>query len=275
MKRMRTLVLLAGLTTLLPLAGCQNSAFKGTYLENTAIDQGPTATIQEVTALYQAGDYQSAYDLGRPIAWDRFREDRYEAAYLAGLSAQALGNLAEADKMLNKALSSEDESLSVDAADALGQVYSQQGRYAEAQRMLLWAAERLEGERQSRAYFFAGIAQQKLGQWSQARTTLVLARGLSRDAALRDQITQQINVTGWTLQLGAFTQRDLARQQAESVAQKSQDMQLGLPRLVEGQTVTGEPVTFVHVGQFTSYQSATRYRDALGKQGVIIRAMTP
>ena len=29
----------------------------------------------------------------------------------------------------------------------------------------------------------------------------------------------------------------------------------------------------VQVGQFTSYQSATRYRDALGTPGVIIKAM--
>jgi hypothetical protein len=52
-------------------------------------------------------------------------------------------------------------------------------------------------------------------------------------------------------------------------------MKLGLPRLVNGKTGSGEAVTFVHVGQFTSYQSATRYRDALGSPGVIIRALTP
>ena len=275
MKPTRPIVLLTALSATLALVGCQNSALKGTPLENTAVDMAPTATMPDVTARYQAGDYQAAYDLARPIAWDRFRDDRYEAAYIAGLSAQALGNLPEADKMLNKALASEDQTLSVDAADALGLVYSQQGRYAEAQRVLMWAAERLEGERQARAYYYAGIAQQKLGQWSQARTTLILARGLSRDASLKSSIDQQINVTGWTLQLGAFTQRELARKQAESVAQRSQDMSLGLPRLVDGKTASGEPITFVQVGQFSSYQSATRYRDALGKTGVIIRAMTP
>jgi tetratricopeptide (TPR) repeat protein len=275
MNRLPKLALLAALPALLALTGCYNSALKGTYLEDTAIDMAPTATIQEVTAMYQSGDYQAAFEQGKPIAWDRFRDDRYEAAYIAGLSAQKLGNLHEADKLLNKALASDDPSLAADAADALGLVYSQQGRYAEAQRTLLWAAERLEGERQAKAYYYAGIAQQKLGQWSQARTTLVLARGLSRDEAFRQQVSQQINVTGWTLQLGAFVQRELARKEAETVAQKSQDMRLGLPRLVDGETATGEPVTFVHVGQFTSYQSATRYRDALGKPGVIIRALTP
>lgn len=264
------LTLTAGLLT-----GCKNSAFKGTYFEDTAIDQAPTATIEEVTVAYSQGDYQTAYDLGKPIAWDRYRDDRYEAAYLAGLSAQTLGQLRNADKMLNKAIASPDPSLATDSADALGLVYSQQGRYAEAQRVLLWAAERLEGERKARAYFYAGIAQQKLGQWSQARTTLVLARGLTRDAAFKAQIDQQVNVTGWTLQLGAFTDRASARSLAESIAAKSRDMKLGLPRLVNGTTPEGDVVTLVHVGQFTSYQSATRYRDALGTPGVIIRALRP
>lgn len=259
----------------LPLVGCQNSALKGTYLEDSAIDMASASSIEELTSLYAQGDYRTAYDLGKQIAFDRFRNDRYEAAYIAGLSAEKLGDLRSADKMLNKALASPDETLAVDAADALGLVYSRQGRYTEAQRQLLWAAERLKGERQAKAYYYGGIAQQKMDYWSQARTTLILARGLSRDAALRAQIDQQISVTGWTLQLGAFTDAERARTQAEEVAATARDMKLGLPRLVTGTSGEGTPVTFVHIGQFTSYQSATRYRDALGKPGVIIRALTP
>lgn len=257
------------------LTGCQNSAFKGTYFENTYIDQAPTATIEEITVAYNQGDYQTAYALGNKVAWDRYRDDRYEAAYLAGLSAQALGQLQQADRLLNKSMGAPDPSLATDSADALGLVYSQQNRYAEAQRVLLWAAERLAGERKAQSYFYTGIAQQKLGQWSQARTTLVLARGLTQDAAFKRQISQQISVTGWTLQLGAFTDRSSARLLAESIAAKSRSMKLGLPRLVKGTTPESKSVTLVHVGQFTSYQSATRYRDALGTPGVIIRALTP
>lgn len=275
MNKLATLALLVALPACSVMVGCQNSAFKGTRLEGTQIDQGPTATMPEVTAMYEAGDHENAFIVGKQIALDRFRNDRYEAAYISGLSAQALGDLREADGLLNRALASPDPTLATDAADALGLVYSQQGRYVEAQRSLIWAAERLQGERQARAYYYAGIAQQKLGQWSQARTTLVLARGMSRDASLRSQIEQQINVTGWTLQLGAYTERERARIQAESIAAKSRDMRLGLPRLVNGMTNEGEAVTFVHVGQFTSYQSATRYRDAIGTPGVIIRALTP
>lgn len=274
---MHKLVLTALLAVLpaVALTGCTNSLLKGTYFEDSAIDRAPSATIAEITAFYEAGDYQAAYDTARPVAWDRFRADRFEAAYLAGLSAQALGDLPEAEKMLLKALGTEDESLAADASDALGLVYSQQGRYNAAHERLFWAAERLTGERKARATFYAGIAQQKLGQWSQARTTLIVAKNQSNDQVLRDQIDEQIQVTGWTLQLGAFSDRERARSRAQTVAAKSRDMQLGLPRLVNGTTATGEAVTFVHVGQFTSYQSAMRYRDALGVPGVIIRAMKP
>lgn len=267
--------LIATLPTLTLIPGCQNSLFKNTAFEGTVVDQASNATISDITLAYESGDYQTAYDLARPVAWDRYREDRFEAAYIAGLSAQSLGDLADAEKMLKKALRSADRSLAADASDALGLVHSQQGRYREAYGRLFWAAERLQGERKARATFYAGIAQQKLGQWSQARTTLILAKSRSTDAALKRQIDDQIQVTGWTLQLGAFANRDLARSQAESVAAKSSGMSLGLPRLVSGNTATGEAVTFVHVGQFTSYQSATQYRDALGQPGVIIRAMKP
>ena len=268
-------ILLAVLPALALLSGCQNSLFKGTALEDTVIDQAPASTIDEITVLYESGDYQAAYDAARPVAWDRYRDDRFEAAYIAGLSAQSLGDLAEAEKMLKKTLRTEDQSLAADAAYALGLVYSQKGRYREAYTQLFRSADQLFGERKALATFYAGIAQQKLGQWSQARTTLVLAKSRSADPALRSQIDEQIQVTGWTLQLGAFTNRDRARKQAQSIAAKAQDMRLGLPRLVAGSTAEGDAVTLVHVGQFTSYQSATRYRDALGTPGVIIRAMKP
>lgn len=274
MNHLARLLLLLALPAL-ALAGCQNSAFKGTALEDSAIDQAPTSSIEEITQRYEQGDHQGAYDLARPVAWDRYRKDRYEAAYIAGLSAQALGNLAEAEKMLKKAVDAPDETLVVDASDALGMVHSQQGRYDQAKRRLFYAAERLNGEREARAYFYAGIAQQKLGEWSQARTTLVLARSKTGDRTLREQINDQVQVTGWTLQLGAFTERERARSQAQTVAAQARELRLGLPRLVSGTSSRGDSVTFVHVGQFTSYQSAMRYRDQLGVPGVIIRAMRP
>lgn len=269
------LIALLGVMCLYLMTGCETSAFKGTMLEDTAVDWSSDASIEQITAMYEAGDYEAAYEAGRLVGFDTYRDDRFEAAYIAGLSAQALDKLPEAEQMLRRAALSQEMSLKVDAAYALGLVYSQQERYEQAKERLFFAAERLTGEKQAQAYYYAGIAQQKLGEWSQARTTLVLARNKTTDPPLRSLLSDQIQVTGWTLQLGAFTDRNRARVLAQSVAATASNMRLGLPTLVSSQTAEGTPVTLVHVGQFTSYQSATRYRDALGQPGVIIRAMRP
>ncbi|MEM1355489.1 MAG: SPOR domain-containing protein [Planctomycetota bacterium] len=257
----------------LPLAGCRNSGLKGTALEGTYVDQGPTGTVDQARTAYRNGQYDLAYQVAAPIADDIFADDRIDAAYIAGLAGKQVGYLDASAKYLNQALQSKDEQLKTDAAATLGLVYSQQGRYRPAAETLLWAAPRMTGEDAAQAYYYAGIAQQKLGFWSQARTTLILARGATADAGFRQQIEQQIAVTGWTLQVGAFTDAQLAQDQAETVARRAQNMGLGLPRLVPGRAADGTSMTFVHVGQFTSYQSATRYRDQLGATGVIIRAL--
>lgn len=260
---------------MLPLAGCRNSAFKGTALEGTYVDQGPTGTVGQATDAYRAGQYRTAYELSAPIADDIYHDERTDGAYIAGLSAKQLGQLSAANRYLNYAMrNTKDASLRTDAAASLGMVYAQQSNYEMAASTLLWAAERMEGEDQARAYYNAGIAQQKLGYWSQARTTLILARGKTGDATLKQLIDQQIAVTGWTLQVGAFSQPELARKQAQDVAAKAQSLGLGLPRLVPGSASDGTPMTFVHVGQFTSYQSANRFRDQIGAPGVIIRALS-
>lgn len=274
MKTARLFVCLLAVLILLPLAGCRSSGLKGTALEGSYVDYGPTGTLDQATAAYQAGQYQTAFNIAGPIADDIYADDRVGAAYIAGLAAKQLGRLQSATRFLNQALSSNDKSLKTDAAATLGMVYSQQGNYQPAADNLLYAGANLTGEDQAQAYYYAGIAQQKLGYWSQARTTLILARGRTADASLRQQIDQQIAVTGWTLQVGAFGQPDLAHEQAEQVAARAQSLGLGLPRLVPGRASDGTPMTFVHVGQFTSYQSASRYRDELGAPGVIIRALS-
>lgn len=274
MKTAQMIALSFAALSVLPLAGCRSSGLKGTALEGTIADQGPTGTVDQATAAYRNGQYDLAYQVAAPIADDRYADNRIDAAYIAGLAGKQLGYLEASARYLNQALKSKDEALKTDAAATLGMVYSQQGNYKAAADTLNWAAPRLSGEDAAQAYYYAGIAQQKMGYWSQARTTLILARGASADAAFRQQVEQQIAVTGWSLQVGAFSDSALARDQAEQVAQRAQSMGLGLPRLVPGRAADGTPMTFVHVGQFTSYQSANRYRDQLGATGVIIRAMS-
>lgn len=255
------------------LPACTDSTFRDTRLQGTYIDRSPVGTVDQAYAFYNAGDFRSAYATASPIAND-YLNDRYlEAAYVGGLSAMELGDLPQADRLLRQAAGSRDGALSVDATASLGMVYSQQGRYRQAASTLLGAAPKLTGENRAQAYYYAGIAQQKSGQWSQARATLYNAIRFTRDAALQAQIRQQLAATGWTLQAGAFSNAAFAQEQAQAIAQRSVDLGLGSPRLIQSTAANGQSLTLIQVGTFTSYQSAATYRDTLGVTGVIVKAI--
>lgn len=261
--------LLLALPVLVGVVGCTDSTLKQTYLEDTYVDRAPTGTVDDATAAYQYGDHATAYAIAKPIAGDYINPRHEEAAYIAGLSAYAMGRLGEASQLLNKAKASDDPALAADAAGQLGLVYSAQGRYPEAQDTLLWAAERLQGESKAQAFYYAGIAQQKRGQWSQARATLYNALRHTTDPATEAQVREQLATTGWTLQVGAFTQLAAANTAAQNVNDPATRLGLGQPRLVASTDAQGRPLTLVQVGTFTSYQSAARFRDNLGTAVII------
>ena len=252
-------------------AGCTDSTLKETYLEDSYLDRAPTGSVDAAYDAYRMGDYRAARAIAEPIARDYFRPRHLEAAYVAGLSANALGDTGHAERLLRQALATDNPSLAADAGAQLGLVYSQQGRYTSALEILLWAAEKQSGEDKAQSFYYAGIAQQKLGRWSQARATLYNAMRHADDPATKARIHEQLATTGWTLQLGAFRQRDSATTAAQNIADRSSRIGLGLPRLVDATGNGGQPLTLVQVGVFTSYQSAARFRDQLQTTGVIIK----
>ncbi len=231
----------------------------------------PEATRIEVASnAYHAGDYSVAYRYASSIAKSSSDRDRYTAAYIAGNSAQKLGDLANAEKYLKQASFSSDRRLAGDAAASLGLVYAQLGDYDISAKTLLRAADLLDGEDKAKAYFYAGVSLQKLGRWAQARTTLVLARQTSDDPAFCRQVDDQLAVTGYTLQVGAFRNAANARQAAEAVMSKCRDLQLAMPRLVSDNDRFGRDLTLVQVGEFATYYSALRVRGRFADSSIII-----
>lgn len=219
---------------------------------------------------YQAGDYPAAYSQASRIARSINAQGQDAAAYVAGLSAEQMGKLYDAERYLQQAARSKDKALAADALASLGLVHHKMGRYAAAARELNQAAASLDGEQKAHAYFYAGIAQQKLDRWPQARTSLLLARKFTRNASLRSQIDDQLAVTGYTVQLGAYSDADNARQAAQSVAQQAVDARLGAPRMVPGTDRYGRPLTLVQVGRFASFQAAQTARQKLSHTQAII-----
>lgn len=232
------------------------------------IKSQPVVTLDDANSAYQRGDYEQAYTFAAEIASAEPSLDSTEAAYIAGLSAGELGRTDKAVKYLRKAAEGFDKELAANAGVMLGLAYSTQERYALATDALLTAAPTLTGEDRAKAYFYAAVAQQKLGRWANARDHLTLARASSADPAFRKQVEEQIAVNGYTLQLGSFANVENAQAAADQVREAAKANRLGEPRLVPNAARPGQ--TLVHLGRFTTYTSAATYRDQLGVPGAFI-----
>ena len=249
------------LPALLALTGCAGSA-------------EAHAQLTEASTAYQQRRYDTAYRTAAGLAGTS-GDTGAQAAYLAGLAAEQLGRYQVARHYLQRAVRSRDESLASDALASLGLLHHRQGRYREAADALERAARQLTGEQRANAYFYAGIAQQKLDRWARARTAFMLARAATDDALLRQRIAQHLAVTGYTVQVGAFGERVNAQRTAEQYARLTRQLGLGPPRLVEGTSDAGRPLTFVQVGRFASYRAAQRARKQLrAQQSIVVPIMS-
>ena len=251
---MTAICLVAGLT--LCLAGCNTN-------------QGPNQ-LQLAQTQFQQGDYARAQVTAARAANTAGGRDRDLANYLAGISAYRLGNMTGAERYLSVASRSGDESLAADASATLGLIYSQQQQYAAAANAFMRGASLQEGEDRAQGYFYAGVAQQKLGQWPQARTSLLLARKSTSDKSLIDRIDEQLAVTGYTVQIGAFADRTNADNLASQYAGKVASAKLGSVYVTPGTTADGRTLNQVQIGRFATFGAASHAKTTLGLRDAVI-----
>ncbi len=184
-----------------------------------------------------------------------------EAYYLAGMSSHKLKKFATAKKMLHQASTSLDRQLAGDALTQLGLIYNKELQFAKAAAAFSGAAVKLNGQERAQCYFHAGLAQQNLGWWPRARSSLLLARGYNKKAELGRQIQAYLNTTGFTLQVGAFRQRSLAMRRAGELTRLTQNMRISLPRVTAENPSPKSPLLYrVHIGHFSSYNTAAAAR---------------
>lgn len=226
--------------------------------------------IAQISNAYHQGQYARAYQMAVPVARSYDSSSRAIASYYAGLSAEKLNKLNEASSYLLRATRSNDQGLSADAAAALGLVYSKLGDYKAATNAFYLAATKMTGEAQAKALLYEAIAQQKLGQFSKARANLVIARSLSRSASLKRKINSQMAITGYTIQVGAFSDKSRAKKAAQKWAKKIKSMNLGLPRMVSSTNSSGKHMILVQIGRFSTYASARISRQQLNNNRTII-----
>ncbi len=219
---------------------------------------------------FQQGNYTQAYSTAARAANATGGAERDLANYLAGVSAYRLGNMSAAERYLRVAALSKDESLAADASSTLGLIYSQQLQYAAAANAFMRGASLQHGEDRAQGYFYAGVAQQKLGQWPQARTSLLLARKATADKSLIQRIDEQLAVTGYTIQIGAFANRDNADKLASEYAGKVAAAELGSVYVTPGATASGRTLNMVQVGRFATFGAASQAKSKLGLRDAVI-----
>jgi SPOR domain len=225
--------------------------------------------LDRANEAYQKQQYAQSYELSSRLAQGA-GPGTYDAAYLAGMSAYRLKRATEAEQYLLKAAQSTDQALVGAASAQLGLIYAEQERYDAATRALLAAAVRLRGQDRANAYLNAGLAQQRLGQWAEAKNSLALARRSSGDAAFQARVDQNLRTTGWTVQVGAFSEQANAQRAAEQIAPRARLLNLGAPRLVPATEPNGRRLTLVHVGYFTTHASADIARRRLGQADALV-----
>ena len=234
--------------------------------------RGPYASLDDANSAYQRGDYPQAYAFASAISNDGPSLDRFEAAYIAGLSATQLGEDAKAVKHLKRAVRAYDKQMASDAGVMLGLAYARQGKNAEAAETLIAAAPGQAGEAQAKAWFHAGDAQQRLGRWASARDYLLLAKSKTHDPSLVGAIDERLSVNGFTLEIGSYA--DLANAEAAATKYDAVAKKIGLKgtRMVEDPARRGR--VRVHVGEFSTFASAASYREPLGLPDAFVVPIT-
>jgi len=246
---------IAGMAGLLAAPGCNEPS---------------KATPADMRDLYDARKYRQARLAALDVADGSFGRQRDEARYLAGLSAYRLGKSNEALRDLTPLIRNADDDLAGNAAATAGLIHIDAGRDDEALDVLRIAARKLEGNDRGRVYQYIGQIHQRAGRWAEARTAMSLALSNARDSDLRQVIREQMNVSAFTLQFGAFANPAIADQRLKKVAPQVTAKRIGAAVVNPSITRTGERLYLVQAGRFVTHDQADQARDRLNIRDVII-----
>lgn len=243
----------------------------GAGLTGCSSDGGSSqATIAED---YDAGNYESAYKRAVQVANRSSGRAKDEASLYAGLSAQSMGDTAEAEKWLAPLTSSSDSAIAGRAGAALGVLEMDRGNHQRAVTLLEQASRNLSGDDAARALYYAGQSYEAMGNNAQATAKYREASSLAMDSSLKSQIDSRMSAGGQTagggsggysIQLGAFGNRANADKLASQVAGQAESLGFGQPRVAQKQDGSGRTLWVVYVGRFPSLQEASKAKKPFG-----------
>lgn len=221
--------------------------------------------------LYHQGQYPEALREGEQVAQSAKPPENDKAALVAGMSAYELKKYTEAERWLRSASRSSDFQIAGRASATMGLVNVARERYSPAAIDFSAAGRRLQGDEASRAHFLAGECYSILGRLDAAQRSYDQAKSLAQDPALRSRIGNRQNVSGYTLQLGAFSNRANADRTVEVGGQRASKAGLSAPNIIATPDATGRTIYLVQVGKFTSKEEAAVAKSKLGSDAVIVQ----
>ena len=245
------------LLTAAPVGGCKSA---------------PRArSLNSALADYEAKRYRLAEHQAAAIARQTRGLMRDKAAYLAGLSAYQLGDLYEAQRQLATAVKSSDRTTAGKAKAVLGLVHVDQDRPHDAAVLLAEASGALTGENSRQAAYQAALAHREAGDETSAGTWFRIADARQPTGQRALAISSRgARASRFSLQAGAFRQRQHADSAARSVADVAQQHGLGGVRVIERLGERGRILYFVQFGRFESRSAASSARRLIGRLDVIV-----
>ncbi len=251
-------VYLALLTTLF-VAGCESTP--------------STTSLNLAQRDYQAGRFESAHRHALKALKTPNNADRYQAAYLAGLSSYQLGNLDQADQHLLLALKATNSQTQASAKAMLGTIRLEQQRPLDAANLYKDAALALKGSDARQAAHRAALAYQQAGDETQAETWFARASGGLIERSYLPAGTP--DMTEFSLQVGAFRERRRAQNAADDAAELAKDIDIGSVRVIPRLNDRGQELYIVQVGLFATRQEASRAKARLGRLEYIVTSSIP
>ncbi len=240
----------------------------GVLLVTAACDTPPSQSeraLDESVAEYEAGRYATAHNRATDVMRTSSGKTRDEAAYLAGLTAYRMGDLAKAEAALLEATQSTDRTTQANARATLGLVRLDQDRPGEAAELFTLAASGLTGEDHLHAARYATTA------GGQADGSLPIAEpGVHANRAPAYTAPPARSQDAFALQVGAFQSRDRATRAASEIMPKLQRANMGAPRVLPKTDPRGRQLYAVQFGRFASRAQAASVRDRYGWRDCIV-----
>ena len=218
------------------------------------------AALDQARHDYEAGQFVKAEAGARQAMSAATGPDRAEAAYLAGLSSFRLGSIHTAETNFLIAAESSDRQVAARAQSMLGVIRLKQRRPSEAAVLFASAEPMLTGEDARQLARYAAIANQQAGDYTASRQWSSKSVSLGASPA----------GGSFSLQVGAFRERDHAERAAAEARLVADPQGLGPVRIVTSADERGRQLFLVQFGSFGSRSAAAGVRQRLGKLQYIV-----